>query len=268
MVNHIVVTLIHTSCIGAVTFHKCNFIINSRVWYSLECIPDIECPSVRMINIKSFCRKITGVNVGTVKHTDCTCTFRRIFRLELIFAAEGTDFNRLCFTHKPHHKVYVVAAFCKQHCCVAFFWISPLTAYIGCWQMVVWNMLCCLNINYVTDFTVCNSFFDGIVKRCVSQNVTDHNLRIVLFSAFNKLAHFFFINGKRLFKKHIISCIQKRNGCFDMLFIHSSVNNGVCKFTLFCKLLGWFKAHILAKTEIFHTMLSSDRIRVCNTYNF
>ena len=53
-----------------------------------------------------------------------------------------------------------------------------------------------------------------------------------------------------------------------MLLVHSAVNNRICKLTFFCKLLCTFKAHILAEAKAFHSLFSSDGIRVGNAYNF
>ena len=41
--------------------------------------------------------------------------------------------------------------------------------------------------------------------------MANHNLRVIFLCAVNKLSHFLLINRKRLFKKHIISAIEKRN---------------------------------------------------------
>ena len=130
------------------------------------------------------------------------------------------------------------------------------------------NVLVSLDINYISDFAVNNSFFNSIIKRSISKHVAYHNLRVIFLCAVNKLSHFLLINCKRLFKKHIISAIKKRNGSFNMLFVHSTVNNCICKLTFFGKFIRIFKAHIFRKAKLFHTLLSSYRVRVSNADNF
>ena len=130
------------------------------------------------------------------------------------------------------------------------------------------NVLVSLDINYISDFAVNNSFFNSIIKRSISKHMANHNLRVIFLCAVNKLSHFLLINRKRLFKKHIISAIEKRNCSFDMLLVHSTVDNSIRKLTFFGKFIRIFKAHFFRKAKLFHTLLSSYRVRVSNADNF
>ena len=130
------------------------------------------------------------------------------------------------------------------------------------------NVLVHLNIDDVADFTTDNSFLNSIVKRGISQNVANHNLWVIPLCTHNDCAHFLLVRSKRLFKQHIVSCVEKGNGCFKVLLVHSAVDYRVGKFALFRKLLCSFKAHILSEAEVFHCLFAPYRIRVCNADYF
>gem|GEM_PF-4339816 len=101
-----------------------------------------------------------------------------------------------------------------------------------------------LYIDNIADFAVNYSFLNSVIKRSISENMANHNLRIVFLCTVNYLTHFIFVWCKRLFKEHIVSRIEKRYCRFKMLFIHCAVDDCICEFAVLCEFFGIFKTHI------------------------
>ena len=129
------------------------------------------------------------------------------------------------------------------------------------------DVLVHLYVDDVADLAGGNTFFNGKVKRRVTQHVADHDLVAVFAHAVYKAAHFCLVGGERLLKKHVVSLFQKGNSGFHMLLIHRAVDYGIRKFRYGCQRRSVLKAVFFGKAEHLARLFTPDGVGIGNAHD-